>query len=102
MGDYNLPEFVHGELESFLSCGDLAHGFTHLKCPQCDVSRFLPFSCKTRMLCPSCTGRRMNETALFLMDHVLPNVPVRHWALTFPPPLRYLLAYDSELCSRNR
>ena len=42
----------------------------------------------------------MNETVAHLMDHVVPDVPLRHWALTFPPPLRYLLAYDSELCTQ--
>ena len=42
----------------------------------------------------------MNETVAHLMDNVLPDVPFRHWALTFPPPLRYLLAYDSEICTQ--
>jgi hypothetical protein len=42
----------------------------------------------------------MNETTEFLASHVIPDVPVRHWALTYPAPLRYLLAYDSELCTR--
>lgn len=41
----------------------------------------------------------MNQTALHLLDNVLPHAPVRQWVLTFPPPLRYLLAYDHELCS---
>ena len=98
--DYGLPEFVKGELEAFLACGHLRHGFTHLKCPRCGLDRFLPFSCKSRTICSSCAGRRMNETTAFLVDHVIADVPVRHWALTFPSPLRYLLAYDSELCTR--
>jgi hypothetical protein len=42
----------------------------------------------------------MNETTEFLVSYVIPDVPIRHWALTYPPPLRYLLAYDSELCTR--
>ena len=41
----------------------------------------------------------MNETTLFLVDYVIADVPLRHWALTFPPPLRYLLAYESALCT---
>jgi len=100
MGGHGVPAFVQGELEAFLACGDITRGFTHLKCPRCDHDRFLPFSCKTRTLCSSCAGRRMNETTLFLVDYVIADVPLRHWALTFPPPLRYLLAYDSELCTK--
>ena len=41
----------------------------------------------------------MNETTEFLVNHVIPDVPIRHWDLTLPPPLRYLLSYDSELCT---
>jgi len=41
----------------------------------------------------------MNETALYLVDNVIGPVPVRHWICTVPPPLRYLLAYDADLCS---
>lgn len=100
LGSYSLPDFVLGELEAMLRCGDPQYGFTHLKCGRCGHDRFLPFSCKTRFTCSSCSGRRMNETVAHLMDHVVPNVPIRHWALTFPPPLRYLLAYDSEICTQ--
>ncbi len=42
----------------------------------------------------------MNQTALHLVESVIPRVPVRQWVLTFPPPLRYLLAYDTDLCTR--
>jgi hypothetical protein len=41
----------------------------------------------------------MNATAALLTDHVIADVPVRHWVLTLPPPLRYLCAYDTELCT---
>lgn len=100
LGSYSLPDFVLGELEALLRCGDPAYGFAHLECPRCGHDRFLPFSCKSRTICSSCAGRRMNETVAHLVDYVIPNVPLRHWALTFPPPLRYLLAYDSELCTQ--
>ena len=42
----------------------------------------------------------MNETTAFLVDHVIADIPVRHWALTYPPPRRYLLTYDSEHCTK--
>ena len=41
----------------------------------------------------------MNDGAAFLADHVLGDTPVRHWVLSLPPPLRYLLAYDASLVS---
>lgn len=42
----------------------------------------------------------MAERAAHLVDHVLPDVPVRPWVLTLPPRLRYLLAWRQDLCRR--
>jgi len=36
----------------------------------------------------------MAERAAHLVDHVLADVPIRHWVLSLPYPLRYLLAWD--------
>lgn len=58
----------------------------------------VPFSCKRRGFCPSCGGRRMAERAAYLVDEVLPQVPVRQWVLTLPYRLRYRLAWDHALC----
>ena|GEM_PF-3405589 len=56
------------------------------------------FCCKGRGFCPSCGGRRMNEAAANLVDHVLPYaVPLRRWVLTLPFPLRFPLAFDPRL-----
>ena len=46
-----------------------------------------------------CLGRRMSDGAAFLAEHVIGDTPVRHWVLSLPPPLRYLLAYDPSLVS---
>jgi hypothetical protein len=35
-----LPRFVRKELEGFLECGVLAHGFAHLRC-ECGVRRLV-------------------------------------------------------------
>ena len=40
----------------------------------------------------------MTERAAHLVDHVLPDVPVRQWVLTFPHRLRFLLAWRHDLC----
>ena len=34
----------------------------------------------------------MVETAAHLVEHVLPEQPVRQWVLSFPYPLRFLFA----------
>jgi hypothetical protein len=40
----------------------------------------------------------MTECAARLVDGILPHVPVRQWVLSLPHRLRYLLAWDHELC----
>jgi hypothetical protein len=40
----------------------------------------------------------MAERAAHLVDHVFPEVPVRQWVLSLPHRLRYVLAWDHELC----
>jgi hypothetical protein len=39
----------------------------------------------------------MSQTAANLVDHVIPQVPVRQWVLSLPIPLRLLLAVRPEL-----
>ena len=41
----------------------------------------------------------MTETAAHLVDHAIPRVPVRQWVLSFPIPLRVLLAAHPQLLS---
>ena len=65
-------------------------------CQQCKFERLLPFSCKKRGFCNSCLARRMSETAVRLVDSVIPEIPTRQWVLSVPAPLRYLIAYDNE------
>jgi hypothetical protein len=93
-----LPRFVEREFREFLTCGCLAAGFARFHCDACGHDRLLPFSCKGRGFCPSCGGRRMAERAAHLVDHVLPDVRVRQWVLSLPYRLRYLLAWDHDLC----
>ena len=93
-----LPRFVVDEFREFLTCGVLAEGFARFQCDGCGLNHLLPFSCKGRGFCPRCGGRRMAERAAHLVDHVLPDVPVRQWVLSLPYRLRYLLAWDHDLC----
>jgi hypothetical protein len=92
-----LPKFVTDELHAYLSCGILGRGFAHLYCHTCREYHAVAFSCKARAVCPSCLGRRMSEGALNMVDHVLPDVPLRQFVLTMPFPLRFPLAFDGKL-----
>ncbi len=92
-----LPRFVKEELDAFLECGILAHGFLRLRCGECGHNKLLAFSCKRCGFCPSRGARRMSQTAVDLVDHVIPHVPVRQWVLSLPIPLRLLLAAQHKL-----
>ena len=92
-----LPKFVTDELHGYMSCGILGRGFAHLYCAGCREHHVVAFSCKARAVCPSCLGRRMSAGALTLVDHVLPDVPLRQFVLTLPFPLRFPLAFDGKL-----
>ena len=62
-------------------------------CERCLV----PFSCKSRALCPSCAGQRMPAQAAHLVDAVVPSVPLRHYVLSFPFELSLLAATNPKV-----
>src|SRR5215472_9932229 len=92
-----LPQFVEREFREFLTCGVFEDGVARFRCEGCRREHLVPFSCKRRGWCPSCGGRRMTERAAYLVDAVLPWVPVRQWVLTVPYRLRYQMAFDHGL-----
>ena len=96
-GAASLPQFVKDEFDEFLECGIRAHGFLRVRRAECGHEKLAAFSCKRRGICPSCGGRRMAETAAWLVDRVIPKVPVRQWVLSFPIPLRSLFAVHPEV-----
>jgi hypothetical protein len=44
----------------------------------------------------------MVDTAAWLVDRVLPEVPVRQWVLALPHRIRFLCAYDPVTCAGVR
>jgi hypothetical protein len=94
-----VPWFIERESRAFLECGILANGFVRVHCDACGKDRAVAFSCKGRGFCSSCGGRRMADTAAWLVDRVIPVVPVRQWVLTVPFPLRFRMAYDAPFTS---
>jgi len=89
-----LPGYVERDFRKYLECGILARGFARARCAQCGHDFLVAFSCKGRAVCPSCTTRRMAETAAHLIDHVFPPLPVRQWVLSLTKRLRYFLRHD--------
>lgn len=95
-----LPMFVTKEVDEYLTCGILEHGFLRLACLSCGHERLVGFSCKRRGFCPSCLGRRMTDTAIHLAEEVFPPQMVRQWVCSLPWKLRSLLGYDKALCAQ--
>ncbi len=93
------PAHVKREFERYLSCGQLAGGFTRLACRSCGQQRLIPTSCKARSVCPSCVARRMADTALHLTEHVMPDVPYRQWTLSLPYALRLQVVSEPKVLS---
>ena len=83
-----LPSFVEDELSGYLRCTVLGRGFAHLACEGCGLVRLVAFTCAGRGFCPTCAGRRMNQTSINVLGHVLPPQPLRQWVLTLPYELR--------------
>ena len=95
-----LPRHVTREFDEYLECGRLEHGFLRVRCEDCHHEHLVAFSCKRRGFCPSCGARRMVETAALLVDDVLPHKPIRQWVLSFPYPLRFLLASNPQVVTK--
>jgi len=93
----NIPKHVTKEFEAFLKCGILAHGFLRVVCGDCKHEKLLAFSCKKRGFCSSCGGRRMAESAAHLIDEVFPKAGIRQWMLSFPMPVRFILAKNPKV-----
>ena len=92
---------VKGLLEAFVRCGDLHFGFVRVRCtnPNCHKKdeKLVPFSCKTRIFCPSCGQRRAIEWAERMVEFVLPFVPYRQLVFTIPIALRKAFLLDRSL-----
>ena len=70
-----LPRFITDEFDACLECGILAHDLLRLRFGECGHDKLLAFSCKRRGFCSSCGARRRSQTAVHLVDHVIPHAP---------------------------
>jgi hypothetical protein len=85
--------------EEYLKCGDPHFGFLRLRCPDCGEEKILPFSCKSRGLCPSCAKKRVLLWAERMAGEVLPAVPYAGLVFTIPKMLRLYFLWDRSLYS---
>ena len=89
--------FAEPALRAFLECGIPMFGVARFHCAKCDTSRFVPFSCKRRMACPSCDAKRAVVESTRALAELLPRVPYRQWVLVLPKRLRWFVNKDSRL-----
>ncbi len=95
--DGGLPHYVEREQHGYLKCGQFSEGFTRAHCDSCGHDLLVAFSCGSRSICPSCAGRRMSNTAAFLVDRVVPDGPLRQYVLTLPYEIRKLVAFKADV-----
>lgn len=92
-----VPLYVEKEFRAYLKCGIHAYGFMRVRCEECGKEDLVAFSCKKRGFCPSCGGKRMNETSIHLSENLIPRLPCRQWVISFPHALRYWIASNPKL-----
>jgi Zn-finger nucleic acid-binding protein len=83
-------------LRAFLQCGVPRFGVARFRC-KCGESRFVPFSCKRRLACPSCDAKRAVVESSHALDALLPDAAYRQWVLVLPKRLRYFVHRDPRL-----
>jgi hypothetical protein len=102
-GDHRSSKpYVRKAFAEYLEFGIFAHGSALARCGDFGHDHLVALSCKGRGLCPSCTTRRMAETAAHLSDHVVPRLPVRQWVLSVPKRLRYFMQRDGAVLGMAR
>lgn len=92
-----LGRHVDKQVRAYLSCGLFSGGCCRVRCEDCGHEFLLPYSCKTRYLCPSCHQRKALVWADWLVDQVLEPVPHRMWIFAVPQRIRPFFRYDSSL-----
>ena len=92
-----LRRVIDRTVSAFLRCGLPEHGFARVRCPECRAEYLLPFSCKSRNLCPSCAAKRTTAWARWLVEELVLPVPHRHVVLTLPKIIRPYFKFDRSL-----
>ncbi|MBF0107086.1 MAG: transposase, partial [Deltaproteobacteria bacterium] len=85
-------------LRRFFECGDPRYGMARFECGRCQQSLYVPFSCKTRLFCPSCHQKKIEVWLDDVMDNVVcQDIPHRFWTFSIPKRLRIYFKYHRKL-----
>ena len=85
---------VKREVEKVLKCKDIRHGYIEFKCDECNISKKVAFTCKSRF-CTSC-GKIYTDKWVDNMLGELINVRHRHIVFTIPEELREFFGVDRQ------
>jgi hypothetical protein len=88
---------VEKAVSRFLECGILEYGFARVVCKNCRSEFAVGFSCRRRMLCPSCETKRLTIWSEWLGEELLEKVPHRMITLTVPKRIRPFFLWDRKL-----
>ena len=99
-GNYRLPRITEA-CEEFVKCGDYKEGVARVKClnPDCGHDYFVPLSCLSFYLCPSCHQKRILLFGEQMANEVLLKLPHRQFVFTLPKCLRVYFKHDRMLFS---
>ena len=92
-----LREIITHTVNRFLLCGDPREGIARYECKSCGESVFVPFSCKTRLFCPSCHEKKILLWIDEIQSRLLIDVPHRFWTFSVPKRLRYYFLRNRKL-----
>jgi hypothetical protein len=95
-GTYRLP-LIQRAVQAFRLCGDWKQGIARIHCADCGYDFFVPFSCKSFFLCPSCSQKRTLLLGEYLSKDLLLTLPHRQFVWTIPKALRVCLKHNREL-----
>ena len=95
-GKYRLPD-IQRAAKAFNLCGDWQEGVARIRCKDCGYDFFVPFSCKSFFLCPSCSQKRTLLLGEYLSEDLLLQLPHRQFVWTIPKCLRVFLKHNREL-----
>ena len=95
---YLRPEVLKS-FDAYLNCGILRHGCALACCESCSQYELIAFSCKKRVICPSCDAKRAHVFAQGLQDKTLLPFIHKHVVFTIPKRLRRYFLFDRELIS---
>ena len=88
-------------VEEFIKCGDYQEGLARIKCqnPECGHDFFVPLSCLSFYLCPSCHQKRILLFGEHIANEVLLRLPHRQFVFTLPKCLRPYFMHNRILYS---